>query len=89
MPSASTLSLILCDVFLELRSDLVVMVLFGLFATGFVPFMNFRHKRKGIVVLWVLLLSFIVVRSAIIIQISHFNQEIENCKTRTSANKFI
>jgi len=74
MPSALALSLILYDVFLELRSDLGVLVLFGLFGTGFVQFMNFRRKRKGIVVLWSLLLSFIMVRLAIIIPMSHFCQ---------------
>jgi len=55
----------------RLHSDLGVMVLFGLFTTGFMLFMNFRRKKNGIVVMWGLLLSFII-RSAIIIQMSHF-----------------
>ena len=66
--------MILYDVFLELHLDLLVVVLFGLFATVFVQFMNFRRKRKGIVVWWVLLLSFTVIRLAITVPISHLNQ---------------
>jgi len=72
MPGALSLSLILYDVFLELHLDLGVVVLFQLFAIGLVLLMNFRHRRKSIVVLWGLLLSFIVVSLAVIIPMSHF-----------------
>jgi len=74
MSSALSLSLILYNISLELCSELGVLVLFVLFASGFVWFMNFRHRRKGIVLWWGLLLSYAMVRSAIIIPMSHFHQ---------------
>jgi len=77
MPSALALGLIFYDVFLELRLDVVAVILFVLFATVFMRFLNFRRKKKGIVVLWVLLLSFTVIRPAITVLISHLNEVLK------------
>ena len=76
MPSALSLSSILCDVSLEFHSDPSILVRFGSLATVFVWFTNFRCRRKG-VLLWGLLLSHTVRRLAIIIPISYPYQEIK------------
>jgi len=74
MPSALSLSLILYDMSLQLCSELGILVLFGLFANGFMRFMNFRCRKKDIVLLCGLLLSYVVVKLASIVPISHFHQ---------------